>query len=77
VHGYGPPVHNINGSRVFPVMSHHSVPFMENNPFVKVNNSPPSSQNVTIAPVKQQSYGGGVNFNGHLVGSTVGVFVPR
>lgn len=80
VHGYGPSVQNVNGSRVFPVMSHHSTPFTQNNPFVKVNNSPQSSQNVSVTPVKQQQYGGGsggFNFNGHLVGSTFGVFVPR
>jgi len=77
VHGCGPSVQNVNGSRVFPVVSHHSVPFMQNNPFVKVNNSPPSSQNVSVTPVKQQPYGGGLNLNGHLVGSTVGVFVQR
>ncbi|KAJ3705813.1 hypothetical protein LUZ61_009518 [Rhynchospora tenuis] len=77
VHGFGPSVQNVNGSRVFPVVSHHTIPFAQNNPFVKVNNSSPTSQNVTVTPVKQQPYNGGVNLNTHLVGSTVGVFVQR
>ncbi|KAJ4801081.1 Protein TIFY 6B [Rhynchospora pubera] len=77
LHGFGPSVQNVNGSRVFPVVSHHTIPFSQNNPFVKVNNSSPTSQNVTVTPAKQQPYGSGVNLNTHLVGSTVGVFVQR
>jgi len=62
---------NPNGSRVFP-----AVPFPQNNPFIKVNNKP-NQQNFTVAPLKQNSYTGGINMNNHFMGSTIGVFPPR